>query len=233
MSSGDGVSGVQVGDRVFGQGGRGTAAAEYAVLTFWAPVPEGTSFVEAAGLTMPVETATRGLDLLGVGDGQTVVIDGAAGGVGSAAVQLARLRGARVIGTASEGNHEYLRSLGAEPVLYGEGLADRVRALAPDGVDAALRRRRRRPAPGADRAGRGPEHVLTIADFEHGPALGVSLTGGPGTELANSSIADVVPEIEAGRFTVPPVRTFPLDEIAEAHRVSEGGHIRGRLVLEV
>ena len=229
---GEGVSGVSVGDRVFGQGERGTAAADFAVLTYWAPVPEGTSFVEAAGLTMPVETATRGLDLLGVADGRTVVIDGAAGGVGSAAVQIARLRGARVIGTASEGNHDYLRSLGAEPVVYGDGLADRVRALAPEGVDAAFDVAGGGQLPALIELAGGPDHVLTIADFEHGPALGVKLSGGPGTEYATQSIVDVVPEIEAGRFTVPPVQTFPLEQIAEAHRVSPGraraGPDRGR-----
>src|SRR5215472_13665095 len=80
----------------------------------------------------------RTLDALGVGAGSTLLVNGAAGGVGSAAVQLAVARGARVIGTASQANHDYLRSLGAEPVAYGEGLVERARALAPDGVDAAL-----------------------------------------------------------------------------------------------
>ena len=230
---GEGVTGVSVGDRVFGQAHPSTAAAEYAALTYWAPIPDGIGFAEAAGLTMPVETATRSLDLLGVGDGQTVLVDGAAGGVGSAAVQIARLRGARVIGTASEANHEYLRSLGAEPVLYGDGVADRVRALAPDGVDAAFDVAGGGQLPALIDVAGGPEHVLTIADFEHGPALGVILTGGPGTDLAKGSIADVVPEIEAGRFVVPPVRTFALEEVAEAHRVSEAGHVRGKLVLVI
>ena len=230
---GEGVSGVTLGDRVFGQGERGTAAAEFAVLTYWAPVPAGTSFADAAGLTMPVETAARGLDLLGVATGQTVLIDGAAGGVGSAAVQLARLRGARVIGTASEANHDYLRSLGAEPVVYGDGLADRVRVLAPDGVDAAFDVAGGGQLPALIELAGGPDNVLTIADFAHGPALGVKLSGGPGTAFATYAIVDVGPEIEAGRFTVPPVRTFALQDIAEAHRVSEGGHVRGRLVVEV
>src|SRR5438270_797400 len=83
-----------------------------------------------------VEPAVRTLDVLAVGPDTTLLINGAAGGVGTAAVQIARARGARVIGTASENNHDYLRSLGAEPTTYGEGLVQRVREVAPDGVDA-------------------------------------------------------------------------------------------------
>ena len=101
----------------------------------YARIPPSLDFAGAAGLPVAVETAVRTLDPLGAAPGHTVLINGAAGGVGSTAVQIARVRGARVIGTASESNHDYLRSLGAEPTTYGEGLAERVRELAPDGVD--------------------------------------------------------------------------------------------------
>ena len=227
---GAGVSGVEVGDRVFGHVA-GFGAAELALLRNWAPLPAGVTMAQAASLPVAVETATRGLDTLAVGSGSTVLIDGAAGGVGTAAVQLARARGARVIGTASPANHEYLRTLGAEPIEYGAGLVDRVRALAPDGVDAAF------DVAGGGQLGAlialagGAEHVLTIADYAGAETHGVRFSGGPGTVQALDAIRDVVPEIEAGRFTVPPVRTFALEEIAEAHRVSEAGHVRGKLVL--
>ena len=135
---GEGVTDAESGDRVFGFAAGGGGAAELALLENYAPIPPSLDFAGAAALPVAVETATRALDLLGVGDGTTVLINGAAGGVGSAAVQIARNRGARVIGTASAANHEYLRSLGAEPTTYGDGLVARVRALAPDGVDAAL-----------------------------------------------------------------------------------------------
>src|SRR5256886_733547 len=169
---GEGVAGVAVGDRVFGLSAEGSAQAELAVLSYYAPIPPSLDFPGAAALPAAIETATRALDQLGAGSGSTLLINGASGSVGSAAVQLAVVRGASVIGTASPANHDYLRSLGAEPVAYGEGLAGRVRAPAPDGVDAAL------DVPGGgvlpeliELAG-GPEHVGPIADFggahEHG-----------------------------------------------------------------
>src|ERR1700683_5235779 len=134
---GEGVTDVAVGDRVFGLSADGAAQAELAVLTYYAPIPPPLDFPGAAALPAAIETATRALDQLSVGDGRTLLINGASGSVGSAAVQLAVVRGARVIGTGSPAHHDYLRSLGAEPVAYGEGLGERVRALAPDGVDGA------------------------------------------------------------------------------------------------
>ena len=133
---GEGVTGVEIGDEVFGMADpaeRG-ANAEYAVLAAWAPKPAAWTWEEAGGAAGGVETSTRVLDRLAVGAGQTLLVQGAAGGVGTIAVQMAVARGATVIGTASERNHGFLRSLGAEPATYGAGLAGRVRALAPDGV---------------------------------------------------------------------------------------------------
>ena len=135
---GEGVADVVAGDRVFGFCAEGAAQAELAVLSSYAPVPASLDFPGAAALPAAIETAWRALDQLGVARGSTLLISGASGSVGSAAVQLAVARGARVIGTASPANHEYLRSLGAAPVAYGEGLTGRVRALAPDGADVAL-----------------------------------------------------------------------------------------------
>ncbi len=139
---GEGVADVAVGDRVFGLSAEGAAQAELAVLSYYAPIPPSLDFRGAAALPAAIETATRALDQLGVGSGSTLLINGASGSVGSAAVQLAAVRGARVIGTASPANDEYLRSLGAEPVAYGEGV-DRVWAvLAPGRTDLPARRDR-------------------------------------------------------------------------------------------
>src|SRR5580692_2549547 len=113
----------ELGEGVFGLSAEGAAQAELAVLSYYAPIPPSLDFPGAAALPAAIETATRALGQLGVGTGSTLLINGASGSVGSAAVQLAVVCGARVIGTASPANHEYLRSLGAEPVSYGEGLA--------------------------------------------------------------------------------------------------------------
>ena len=227
---GDGVDDVAVGDEVFGLA-VGGGAAEYALLGHYAAKPAGLSWAEAAGLPAAAETAVRALDLLGVVADQTVLVNGAAGGVGSAAVQFARARGARVIGTASEANHEFLRTLGAEPTTYGEGMVDRVRQLAPDGVDQAL-----------DTAGRGalvdlieitgsPDNVVTTADpsaTEHG----VRVTSGA-DKRAWQALGQAAELYEAGRLRVAVEQAFPLDQAPEAQRISQAGHVRGKLVLIV
>lgn len=227
---GEGVTDVAVGDRVFGASAAGAAQAELAVLDHYAPIPPSLDFPGAAALPAAVETATRALDRLGVGSSGTVLINGASGSVGSAAVQLAAVRGARVIGTAGPANHEYLRSLGAEPVAYGEGLVERVRALAPDGVDRALDVAGSGVLPELIALAGAPENVVTIADFAGARQHGVTFSRGD-TGRAVHALADIGALIEAGRFSLPVARTFPLAEIAQAHRVSEDGHVRGKLVL--
>jgi NADPH:quinone reductase-like Zn-dependent oxidoreductase len=233
---GDGVRGVEVGEAVCGGAAGGGGAAELALLENFARVPASLDFAGAAALPVAVETAMRTLDALGVSSGQTVVINGASGGVGIAAVQFARSRGARVIGTASEANHDYLREFGAEPTTYGDGLVERVRAIV-GGSDAVVDR-------ALDAAGGGvlpalvaltgsPEHVVTIADYPGAEQTGVPFSGGMGPERAWHALADAVELIEAGRFRLPVAQTFPLSDIAEAHRISESGHPRGKLVVIV
>ncbi|MEY9933362.1 NADPH:quinone reductase-like Zn-dependent oxidoreductase [Catenulispora sp. GP43] len=229
---GAGVEDVAVGDRVVGFSMDGAAQAESVVLSHYAPIPASLDFTGAAALPAAVETATRSLDQLGVKKGSTVLINGASGGVGSAAVQLAAVRGARVIGTASPANHEYLRSLGAEPVAYGEGMADRVRALAPDGVDLALDAAGSGVLPELIGLAGGADNVLTIADFTGAQEHGVRFSRGD-SGRALHALAEVGPLIEAGRFSLPVARAFPLAEVAEAHRASESGHVRGKIVLVV
>jgi NADPH:quinone reductase-like Zn-dependent oxidoreductase len=229
---GEGVTDVAVGDRVFGFSGEGAAQAELAVLSSYAPIPASLDYPGAAALPAAIETATRALDQLGVGSAGTLLISGASGSVGSAAVQLAVGRGARVIGTASPANHEYLRSLGAEPVAYGEGLIERVRALAPDGVDVALDVAGSGVLPELIELAGGPEHVVTLADFAGAQEHGVKFSRGDAGRALHA-LAEIGDLIEAGRFTLPVAQTFPLGQVAEAHRLSEGGHVRGKLVLLV
>jgi NADPH:quinone reductase-like Zn-dependent oxidoreductase len=229
---GEGVTDVAVGDRVFGFSTAGAAQAELAVLSSYAPIPPSLGFAGAAALPSAVETATRALDQLGVEDGSTLLINGASGSVGSAAVQLAVARGARVIGTASPANHDYLRSLGAEPVAYGEGLAGRVRALAPDGVDVALDVAGSGVLPELIELAGGAGHVVTVADFAGAREHGVRFSSGDAGRAVHA-LGEIGGLIESGRFALPVAQTFPLADVAEAHRVSEHGHVRGKLVLLV
>jgi NADPH:quinone reductase-like Zn-dependent oxidoreductase len=235
---GAGVADVEIGEEVFGMTDpiARAANADFAVLTAWAPKPSSWSWEEAGGAAGGVETAARVLDRLRVGTGQTVLVNGAAGGTGSIAVQFAIARGARVIGTASVGNHAFLRSLGAEPTTYGTGLVERAKALAPDGVDAVFD-----CAAGAlpdliTIAG-DPARVVTIADFTAG-AYGVHFSRGvPGEvgegadPLALHGLTIAVALANEGRLLIPIAAAFPLSEIAAAHELSEGHHARGKIVL--
>lgn len=226
---GPGVDGVAVGDEVFGLGS--STLAEYAIFDVVAPKPASLSWAEAAALGVAVETAARSLDLLGVGAGSTVLVDGAAGGVGSAAVQLAVARGATVIGTASAANHDFLRSLGAIPTTYGEGLAERVAGLAPDGVDGAFDTVGKGSVPTLIKIVGDPQQVVTIADYtarEHGARISSSADSRATYALA------VAAELHAeGKFVITIERVLPLADAVEAHRLSQEGHVRGKLVLTI
>lgn len=223
---GSGVSDVAVGDEVFGLGSN--TMAEFAVLEAWAPKPTSIDWAVAAASAVGAETSIRALDLVRVGAGDTVLIDGAAGGVGAVATQIALSRGATVIGTAGAGNQDYLREIRAIPVLYGEGMPDRARAAAPHGVDAVF-----------DVAGKTqlselvalvpkPSQVVTIAQFDLGDS-GVQLTTGRSPQ-ASAALAAAAALLEQNRLVIT-FQTFPFNRAAEAHEISEQGHVRGKLVL--
>jgi NADPH:quinone reductase-like Zn-dependent oxidoreductase len=200
------------------------------------PKPAAMSWEAAGGLMLAGATAVHALVAAGVDAGKTVLVHAAAGGVGLMVVQVAVARGARVIGTASEGNHEYLRELGAEPTTYGEALADRVRALVPDGVDAAI------DCIGTDEAVdvslelvADRDRIVSIAAFPRGAEVGIKMIGGgpgadPGTELRNAARLQLTALVEQGKLSVR-ARSFALDDVAEAHREGQAGHVTGKLVL--
>ncbi len=224
---GEGVTGVSIGDDVFGRG-QGTQA-EFAVLGSWAAKPPSIDWPVAAASGVAGETSERGLRLLDIKAGDTIFVDGGAGGVGAVAVQMAKARGARVIASASEGNQDYLREIGSIPVLYGEGLAARVRAAADGLVDAVFDVAGKTPVEELTSLVSRPSQVLSIANFTAGQA-GAQVTGGGADSRPAQALAEVA-ELLAQNKLVIKVQTFPFDRAAEAYRVSQGGHVRGKLVL--
>jgi NADPH:quinone reductase-like Zn-dependent oxidoreductase len=233
---GDDVTGFAVGDRVFG-GALGAAVADHVVIktstgtptptSLW-PTPKGISDEVAATIPVAGLTAAAALAALDLESGDTVLIGGAGGGVGVFAVQLARLAGARVIGTGSRSTFEFLRELGAEPVEYGQGLADRVRALAPDGVTAATDLFGTETAETALALGVPPERISTIAAGPNPPG-GVRATGG--IEAAPGALKQLTDAIAAGELTVPIAATFPIEEVREAVVLQAGRHVHGKVVI--
>lgn len=201
------------------------------------PKPSTLSFEQASGLMLTGATAVHALRATRVGHDDTVLIHGAAGGVGLMAVQLALAAGARVIGTASESGHAYLRALGAEPVTYGEGLLERIQAIAPAGIDAAL------DTVGTDEAidtsvalVADRERIVTIAAFKRGLELGIKVIGGaagadPGTEIRAAARLELTRLAETGELTVLVAATYPLAEAADALRALATGHTHGKIVL--
>ncbi len=225
---GEGVTGVQVGDEVLGWSDTG-AYAEYALATTVAAKPAGLDWQHAAALPVATETAERVLNLLDVTEGETVLLHGAAGAVGTLAVQLAAARGARVIATAGPANQDYLASLGATPTVYGEGLVERVRALAPDGVDAVFDLAGKGPLEDSIALRGGTERIVTIADFR-ARQLGIAFSSG--AQGSADRLADLAQDAATGKI-VTTVTAYPLAQAAKAQQVSDAGHGRGKLVLTV
>ncbi|SFG01325.1 NADP-dependent oxidoreductase [Streptomyces mirabilis] len=228
---GEGVTAFEVGDEVLGASitpsYAQSALADPAVLV---AKPASVPWEVAGTLAGPGTTAWEVLDKLEIGKGETLLVHAAAGGVGTFAVQLAVARGARVIGTASESNHEQLRSLGAEPVTYGEGLVDRVRAIAPRGVDAVLDASGRGEIPDSIELAGGPARVLTLVAFDAADT-GIQVHRSAPGESGAQALRDIVNLMEKGRLRVPIWRTFPLAEAADALQVSQAGHLGGKIVL--
>lgn len=225
---GEGVTGVAVGDLVFGLGGIADTTADHAVLTAWAPVPEGWTAEQGAAAGLASVTAILGLAPLGDLAGRTLLIEGAAGAVGSAAAVVAVAAGARVIGTAGARNHDFLAGIGVAATTYGEGLVERVAALAPDGVDVVL-----------DTAGSGSladlvaiagsaDRVVTVADAAGASTLGVRHVS---AENRSDLLARAAALGASGAYLPRVARVLPLDEVAAAHALAQGGGLSGKVVV--
>jgi NADPH:quinone reductase-like Zn-dependent oxidoreductase len=223
---GEGVTDVAVGDEVFGRGDH--TQAEYAVLDAWARKPASVDWAAAAAAGVVSETAERVLRLLGVTEGSTLFIDGGSGGVGSTVTQIARARGAKVIGSASEANQDYLREIGAVPVVYGEGMVDRVRALDLK-IDAVLDAVGKTPIEDLISLAPEPSQVVSIANFAAAEA-GARVTGGMGDSQPMKAFAEAAELLEQGKLVIK-FQTFPFDRAVEAYQISYNGHARGKLVL--
>ena len=225
---GEGVTDVAVGDDVFGLGDH--TQAEYAVLNSWARKPASVDWAVAAAAGVVAETAERVLRLLGVTEGTTLLIDGGAGGVGSATTQIAKARGATVIATAGEANQDYLREIGAIPVVYGEGMVDRVRALDIGNIDAVLDAVGKTPIEDLISLAPEPSQVVTIANFAAAGAAGARVTGGSAESQPMKALAEAAELLEQSKLVIK-FQTFPFDRAAEAYQIVQGGHGRGKLVL--
>lgn len=226
----------EIGDRVFGYARldhvhRGTLAERVALpVRVLAHAPTEVDLITAGAVPLAGLTAYQLVRRLEVTEGETVLVHAASGGVGHFVVQLACLMGARVIGTASAANHDFLRSLGAEPALYGPSLPDEVRALAPDGVDVVI-----------DLAGNG---ALDQSDDLMSPKGRVgSITDGAGAQArggmylfvrpSSTDLAELARLIDAGDLVVQVARTYPLADVVAAYRELETGHVTGKIVITV
>jgi NADPH:quinone reductase-like Zn-dependent oxidoreductase len=228
---GAGVTKFELGDEVLGSSL--TPALSASTLADPANLvikPPNISWEVAGGVAGAGGTAWTVLNKLGIRAGETLLIHAAAGGVGTFAVQLAVARGARVIGTASERNFEYLRAIGAEPVSYGDGLLERIRAIAPNGVDAVLDASGRGEIPLSIELARGPDRVLTLVAFDAADTGIQVFAGGTGDERG-PALREIVALLENGALTVPIWRTFPLEETAAALDASDAGHLYGKIVV--
>ncbi|GHE59343.1 NADPH:quinone reductase [Streptomyces longispororuber] len=231
LEAGPGVTGFAVGDAVFGS----TLTGGYATHTLLpaavaAHKPEGLSFAEAAVLPVAAATAYDGIRQLALPAGATLLVTGVGGGVGGNAARLARHEGLRVLGTASEGKREYVESLGVTHVAPGPGLAERVRAVAPEGVDGVL-----------DLV--GGEHLRAVAELvadrtklvtAGGKQIVAELGGSPVARARTAEVLDAVAALAAADVLRPHITAvYPLERAGEALRAVESGHARGKVVIEV
>ena len=227
---GPGVTDAAVGDRVFGLGGIQDTYAQLAVLTAYAAVPDGWTPGEAASAGLASATAMGALDAVGDVEGSTLLVEGGAGAVGAALVALAVDRGARVIGTARESEHPVVEGLGGAAITYGDGLADRLAALAPGGVDLVVDTAASGSLAELVRIAGGPERVVTVADQQRAAALGVAEAWASNDSAYLRAAADL--KIR-GLYTPRVARELPWTEVAEAHRLAERGSTGGKIVLIV
>lgn len=233
---GPGTEGLKTGDEVLAfrvSGGYSTHVTVPVADVF--PKPANLSFPEAANLLLAGATAADMLHVTGVTSGDTIVVHGASGAVGVSVLQQARVMGARVVGTASERNFDLLRSFGAIPVSYGDGLADRLREVSPQGYVAAL------DTVGTDEAADvslnlvgDRRRIVTIANFDQAQRDGFLAVGGSTPEskaFRDRARRALIELAEAGHLSVPLGRAFPLEEAPAALELLGSGHPGGKLTL--
>jgi NADPH:quinone reductase-like Zn-dependent oxidoreductase len=228
---GESATGFTLGERVYG-GVMERAAADYVVMetdpSAIFHTPEGLSDEVASTLPVAAATASAVLAALNMSGTDTVLVGGAAGGVGIFVLQLARRAGATVIGTASEGSFPFLRDLGAQPVTYGPGLEDRVRACAPDGITAAIDLFGTETIDTAVALGVAPDRIVAIAAGPNPPGGARAVFGG---EAHPDAIPQVAAAIVAKQVTVPIAARFPIEQIVEAAALVAARHVHGKIVV--
>ncbi|MFC3456306.1 NADP-dependent oxidoreductase [Amycolatopsis speibonae] len=232
---GEGVTKFAVGDRVFG-GAMSRSVADYVVVQEAGAIavggnahhtPDGLDDNTAAVLAIAGCTASAAVAVVNPGPDDTLLVGGAGGGVGVFAVQLARLAGARVIGTGSASSADALRALGAKPVTYGDGLVDRVRALAPDGVTAAMDLHGTDTVQAARKLGVPDGRITAIAAQIDG------ITSANGANVAPGALEEIAQLIASGRLRVPISATFPVEQIREAVELQATRHVHGKIVINL
>ncbi len=229
---GDGVDGFAVGDEVIGFTDERASQSDYVVVPagHLTLKPAHVPWEVAGALAVAGATAYAAVRAVAAGPGDVVVVSGAAGGVGSIAVQLARRAGATVVGVAGEANHDWLRGIGAIPVAYGDGVGDRIRAAAGGAVDAFIDTHGDGYVELAVELGVAPQRIDTIADFAAAARFGVK-TDGNAAGASAEVLAELAALVDRGELEVPIARTYPLDEVRDAYRELEHGHTRGKIVL--
>jgi NADPH:quinone reductase-like Zn-dependent oxidoreductase len=228
---GTGSVGLAVGENVIGYTDNRASQAEYVLVeaTHLAPKPDAVPWEVAGGLCVAGATAYAAVRAVAPGGGDTIVVAGAAGGVGSIAVQLARLAGATVIGLASQANHRWLAGHGVIPVAYGDGVADRIRHAAPT-VDGFIDTQGSDYVQLALELGVSPARIDTIANFDAVAEYGVKAEGNAAGASAGT-LAQLAGLIAGDQLEVPIAATFPLENVRDAYRLLAGGHVRGKIVL--
>ena len=227
---GEGSTTAAVGDEVLGWSNSG-AQADFVVVPAdqIAPKPSTLGWAAAGGLGLVGNTAERSTRAVTPQPGETVLVSAAAGGVGLFAAQFALAAGAIVIGTASEENHDYLRGLGVIPIAYGPGLIDRLRAVAPHGIDAVIDNAGQETIEVAIELGVNPKRINTIVYFEGAAKYGISTVGGGGKK--SEDLARLARRVADGTIVLPIAATYPLAEVRTAYEQLDTRHLRGKIVL--
>ena len=231
-SAGDGVTGFAVGDEVLGWSWRRSSHAEYVAVpvTQLIPKPANLSWAVAGSLYVVGCTAYAAVRAVNAGPGDTVAVSAAAGGVGSVVVQLLRTKGATVLGIASTGNHDWLTAHGATPVSYGDGIADRLRAAAPDGIDAFIDLFGPQYVQLAVDLGVAPGRIETIIARDKAAELGAKAAGSVDASTTEI-LSQVAGLVASGQIEIPIAATYPLEQVRDAFAELERRHTHGKIVL--